>query len=72
MFNFIPMFLTSLLSGFTALANKEFVFNPMNFVNNLVYLVVGLIGIFIVIGLIVVATVILNRLPDGKSKKDDN
>ena len=72
MFNFIPMFLTSLLSSFTALANKEIVFNPMNFVNNLVYLVVGLIGIFIVIGLIVIATVILNRLPDGKSKKDDN
>ena len=72
MFNFIPMFLTSLLSDLTALANKEIVFNPMNFVNNLVYLAVGLIGIFIVIGLIVIATVILNKLPDGKSKKDDN
>jgi len=61
-----------LISTFTSLASKEFVFQPMNFVNNLIYLVVGLIGIFIVIGLIVLVTFILNKLPDGKSKKDEN
>ena len=65
------MFLTSLISTFMSAANKEFVFQPMNFVNNLIYLVVGLIGIFIVIGLIAIVTVILNKLPEGK-KKDDN
>ena len=46
-------------------------FNPMNFVNNLTYLAKGLIGIFIVIGIIMLITVILNKLPSGKNKKDD-
>ena len=46
------------------------VFNPMNFVTNLTYLAKGLIGIFIVIGIIMLVTVILNKLPSGK-KKDE-
>ena len=71
MYNFIPMFLTSLLSPITSLASKEFIFQPMNFINNLMYLVIGLIGIFIVIGLIVIATIILNKLPEGKKKDND-
>ena len=44
-------------------------FNPMAFVDNLSYLVVGMISIFAVIGVIVIVTVILNTV---FSKKDKN
>ena len=37
-------------------------FNPMNFVTNLHYLTVGMISIFAVIGVIVLVTVILNKI----------
>ena len=37
-------------------------FNPMNFVTNLRYLAVGMISIFAVIGVIIIVTVILNKL----------
>ena len=37
-------------------------FNPMNFTNNLHYLAVGLISIFIVIGVIILVTILLNKI----------
>lgn len=37
-------------------------FNPMNFVTNLCYLAVGMVSIFAVIGVIVLITVILNKI----------
>lgn len=37
-------------------------FNPMAFVNNLKYMLSGMIAIFIVIGIIILITVILNRI----------
>ena len=40
----------------------SFTFEPMNFVNNLTYLVSGMIGIFAVIGVIIIATAILNKV----------
>jgi hypothetical protein len=47
-------------------------FEPMNFIKNLGYMGTGMLGIFIVIGLIVVATMILNRVDSTpKQKKDD-
>ena len=39
---------------------------PMNFVNNLPYLISGMLGIFAVIGVIIVATVILNKVTSKK------
>ncbi len=36
-------------------------FNAMNFIDNLKYLVVGMVSIFIVIGVIMIVTVLLNR-----------
>ena len=45
-------------------------FNPMNFINNLSYMVSGMIGIFVVIGVIIVATLILNKVT--KKNKDGN
>ena len=35
---------------------------PMNFVNNLKYMASGMLGIFIVIGIIVIITMILNKV----------
>ena len=37
-------------------------FEPMNFINNLSYMVSGMVGIFAVIGVIIVATLILNKV----------
>ncbi len=37
-------------------------FNPMNFITNLRYLAVGMISIFIVIGVIILVTVLLNKI----------
>lgn len=40
--------------------------NPMNFVNNLYYMGVGMLGIFIVIGVIILVTMILNKVTEKK------
>ena len=37
-------------------------FNPMAFVDNLKYMLSGMIAIFIVIGIIVLITIILNKI----------
>lgn len=41
-------------------------FNPMGFVESLRYLVSGWLGIFVVIGIIILVTVILNRVTAPK------
>lgn len=46
-------------------------FHPENFISSLSYMGTGMIGIFIVIGLIVLATVVLNKMFSDKSKKDE-
>ncbi len=43
-------------------SDKTFFFSPGNFVQNLYYMGVGMVGIFIVIGIIVLSTLLLNRL----------
>lgn len=40
--------------------------NPMNFVYNLYYMGVGMLGIFIVIGAIVLLTMFLNKVTSKK------
>lgn len=42
-------------------------FNPGAFVSNLHYLVSGMLGIFLVIGIIIILTMLLNRLFRKKS-----
>lgn len=42
-------------------------FNPMNFISNIRFLAVGMLSIFIVIGIIILVTVLLNKI---FSKKD--
>lgn len=40
--------------------------NPMNFITNLYYMGVGMLGIFIVIGVIVLLTIFLNKITTKK------
>ncbi len=40
--------------------------NPMNFITNLYYMGVGMLGIFIVIGVIVLLTIFLNKVTTKK------
>lgn len=44
-------------------------FEPMNFVTNLSYMGIGMLGIFIVIGAIIAVTAILNKVT--ADKKDE-
>ena len=44
-------------------------FNPINFITNIRYLAVGMISIFIVIGVIILVTVLLNKLFTKSDKK---
>ena len=41
----------------------------MNFITNLRYLAVGMISIFVVIGVIILATVVLNKIFTKSDKK---
>lgn len=41
-------------------------FTPINFVNNLQYMGLGMLGVFVVIGVIVAATYALNAAFKGK------
>ena len=47
------------------------IFEPMNFVTSLKYMGVGMLGIFVVIGLIVCATYVLNATSGAKKTKKD-
>ena len=46
----------------------NFNFEPMNFISNLGYMGKGMLGIFVVIGAIVVLTVILNKVANNAGK----
>ena len=47
----------------------KMIFKPMNFVDNLYYMGLGMLGIFVVIGVIILATAALNKL--FKEKKSE-
>lgn len=44
-------------------------FNTINFISNIRYLAVGMISIFIVIGVIILVTVLLNKIFTKSDKK---
>lgn len=46
-------------------------FNPMAFVENLKYMGVGMLGIFIVIGIIILSVVALNKLTAPKKTNSE-
>ncbi len=41
-------------------------FNPNNFINNLDYLLVGMLSIFLVIGVIMIVTILLSKIFSDK------
>jgi hypothetical protein len=45
-------------------------FEPMAFVENLKYMGLGMLGIFVVIGAIIGVTYVLNRVTAPKNKED--
>ena len=44
-------------------------FNAKNFISNLKYMLSGMIAIFIVIGVIILCTVLINKIFSGKKTK---
>jgi 1,4-dihydroxy-2-naphthoate octaprenyltransferase len=46
-------------------------FNPSAFVENLSYMGLGMLGIFIVIGVIILSVVVLNKATSPKPQKKD-
>jgi len=52
-------------------AAKKMIFEPLNFVKNLGYMGVGMLGIFIVIGIIIIAVVVLNKVTAPKKKENE-
>lgn len=46
-------------------------FNPAAFVENLKYMGVGMLGIFIVIGVIILSVVVLNKVTAPKKNSDE-
>ena len=49
----------------------KFSFEPMNFVTNLTYMGVGMLGIFIIVGIIVAATYAIAKFTAPKSNGDE-
>ncbi len=47
-----------------------FTFEPLNFILNLKYMVIGMICIIIVMGVLIVITTILNKVTSKPSNKD--
>ena len=46
-------------------------FQPIEFVNNLKYMLVGMLGVFIIVGIIICATHLIGKLTANISKKND-
>ena len=46
-------------------------FQPLEFVNNLKYMGVGMLGVFIIIGIIIAATYAIGAATAGKPKGDE-
>ena len=60
---FLPVYLSSFFANFE--------FHPMSFVENLKYMAAGMIGIFLVIGVIVLTIVLLGKLTAPKKTDDE-
>ncbi len=47
-------------------------FNPMNFINNLGYMGIGMLGVFMIIGIIIGATYLISHFTKGKKDNSQN
>ncbi len=50
-----------------SLINKTIVFEPMKFVESLKYMGIGMLGVFIIIGIIIAATYAIGKMPAKKA-----
>ena len=46
-------------------------FEPINFINNLYYMGMGMLGIFIVMAVIIIVTMVLDRATSKKNSGED-
>ncbi len=56
---------------FEAFASMFKSFHPNGFVEQLSVMGIGMLGIFIIIGIIIIATVVINKAFSAKAKKED-
>ncbi|MBQ7386946.1 MAG: hypothetical protein IJW03_02140 [Clostridia bacterium] len=49
----------------------NFVFEPLNFVSSLKWMGIGMLGVFLIVGIIMVATYIIGAASGKASKKGD-
>lgn len=47
-------------------------FSPISFIDNLVYMGVGMLGVFMIVGIIMAATYLIANLTTKKAKKQNN
>ena len=50
----------------------KIIIEPGDFVKNLAYMGIGMLGVFMIVGIIICATYIIGRATSGPSKKDNN
>ena len=48
----------------------NFTFEPMNFVENLKWMGIGMLGVFMIIGIIMLATYLIGGISNNASKKE--
>ena len=53
-------------------AVTNFNFEPFNFVSNLKYMAAGMVGIFLVIGAIILTIVVLGKVTAPRKQKEEN
>ena len=61
----------SVIKNFFLTLTEDIHFNPHAFIDNLPYMAKGMLGIFIVIGIIIAISSLLNVVTSGKKKKKD-
>ena len=49
----------------------DFEFNPLNFVENLKYMGTGMLGVFLIVGVIIAATYLIGKVINAVSKGKD-
>lgn len=48
----------------------DIIFEPMNFVNNLQYMGIGMLGVLMIVGIIMFSTYIIGAVTGNSQKKD--
>ena len=55
-----------------SLINKTIVFEPMKFVESLKYMGIGMLGVFMIVGIIILATYAIAKFTSGKKNDSQN